>query len=72
MKKWDRHDLIIAFNLYCRMPFGKIHSRNPLIIQVAEGLKRTPSALAMKMCNFASLDPKFIAGGSFFACIISH
>jgi putative restriction endonuclease len=63
MKKWDRHDLIIAFNLYCQMPFGKIHSRNPLIIQVADGLGRTPSSLAMKMCNFASLDPVIISSG---------
>jgi predicted restriction endonuclease len=39
------------------MPFGKIHSRNPIIIQVAKQLNRTPSAVAMKMLNFASLDP---------------
>lgn len=56
-KKWTRKELIVAFNLYCQLPFGKIHSRNPLIIKVAEKLKRTPSSLAMKMLNFASLDP---------------
>jgi putative restriction endonuclease len=63
MKKWFRHDLIIAFNLYCQVPFGKIHMRNPLIIKVADGLGRTPSSLAMKMCNFASLDSRIISSG---------
>lgn len=57
MKKWSRHELIIAFNLYCQMSFGKIHSRNPIIIQVAKQLNRTSSSVAMKMLNFASLDP---------------
>ena len=63
MKKWDRHDLVIAFNLYCQMPFGKIHSRNPVIVQVSGKLGRTPSSLAMKMLNFASLDPRIINSG---------
>ena len=63
MKKWDRHELIVAFNLYCQLPFGKIHSRNPVIIQVSKQLNRTPSSLAMKMLNFASLDPMIINSG---------
>jgi hypothetical protein len=57
MKRWSRKELIVAFNLYCQLPFGKIHSRNPLIIRVAKNLERTSSSLAMKMLNFASLDP---------------
>jgi len=63
MKKWTRQELIVAFNLYCRLPFGKIHSRNPLITQVAKQLERTPSSVAMKMLNFASLDPMIINSG---------
>ncbi len=63
MKKWERDELIIAFNVYCQLPFGKIHSRNPLIIRVSKKLNRTPSSLAMKMLNFASLDPMIIDSG---------
>lgn len=63
MKRWSKQELIVAFNLYCQMPFGKIHSRNPLIIKVAKSLKRTPSSVAMKMLNFASLDPIIINCG---------
>jgi hypothetical protein len=63
MKKWSRHELIVAFNLYCQLPFGKIHSRNPIIMQVAKQLNRTSSSVAMKMLNFASLDPIIIDSG---------
>lgn len=54
---WSRVELIVAFNLYCRIPFGKIHTRNPEIISLAATLGRTPSALSWKLANFASLDP---------------
>jgi predicted restriction endonuclease len=63
MKRWTRKELIIAFNLYCQLPFGKIHSRNPIIIRVASQLGRTPSSVAMKLSNFASLDPIIIESG---------
>jgi len=63
MKKWSRKELIVAFNLYCQLPFGKIHSRNPVIKRVAEKLGRTSSSVAMKMLNFASLDPMIIESG---------
>lgn len=60
---WTREQLLIAFNLYCQMPFGKMHSRNPEIIKYAEMIGRTPSALAMKLTNIASCDPAIISSG---------
>lgn len=56
-KDWSRDELIIAFNLYCRTPFGKINKSNGDIIRVASSIGRTPSSLGMKMCNFARFDP---------------
>ncbi len=56
-KDWSRDELIIAFNLYCRTPFGKINKSNREIIQTAKKIGRTPSSLGMKMCNFARFDP---------------
>jgi putative restriction endonuclease len=55
-RNWDRSETLIAFNLYCRTPFGKLHARNPEIIRVAKAVGRTPDALAMKCCNLAALD----------------
>lgn len=49
--------MLVAFRLYCRTPFGKLHQYNPEILDLSEILGRTPSAIAMKACNFASLDP---------------
>jgi len=57
VNKWTREELIIAFNLYCKIPFGKIHIHNPEIIALAKVLDRTPSAVSWKLANFASLDP---------------
>jgi len=56
-KNWTREELILAFNLYCQTPFGRIHNRNPEIIALAKALGRTPSALSWKLANFARFDP---------------
>ena len=60
---WSREQLIVALKLYCEMPFGKMHSRNPEIVRYAKLIDRTPSALAMKLTNFASLDPEIRSTG---------
>ncbi len=62
-RNWTRQQLLVAFWLYCTESFGRLHARNPLIIKVAEQIGRSPSALAMKACNFASLDPRMVASG---------
>jgi putative restriction endonuclease len=54
---WTREELIVAFNLYCKIPFGRIHIRNPLIIDLARAIGRSPSAVSWKLANFARLDP---------------
>ena len=55
--KWTREHFLIALNLYCKLPFGKLDQRNPIIKEVSAKMGRTPSSLAMKLSNFASLDP---------------
>jgi putative restriction endonuclease len=44
-------------NLYGKLPFGKFDKGNAVIIDVATRMGRTPSSLAMKLSNLASLDP---------------
>ncbi|MCX5659704.1 MAG: HNH endonuclease signature motif containing protein [Planctomycetota bacterium] len=60
---WTRDQLLVAFRLYCRTPFGKLHRGNPEIIALARLIGRTPSAVGMKACNFAALDPAQQARG---------
>jgi putative restriction endonuclease len=56
-RDWTREELIVAFNLYCKIPFGRIHIRYPLVIGLAKSIGRTPSAMSWKLANFARLDP---------------
>lgn len=60
---WTRQQLLVAFNLYCQLSFGQLHSRTPIIIRYAALIGRTPSALAMKLSNIASLDPAITSTG---------
>jgi putative restriction endonuclease len=57
VNKWTREELILAFNLYFKIPFGKIDDRTVEIIALARIIGRTPSAVALKLANFAHLDP---------------
>ncbi|MFZ4441094.1 MAG: HNH endonuclease [Syntrophales bacterium] len=63
MNKWTIEELKLALALYCQIPFGKMHSRNPDVIRLADKIGRTSSAVAMKLVNFASLDPEITASG---------
>ena len=61
--KWTREHRLIALNLYCKLPFGQLHKGNPIVREVAAKMGRTASSLAIKLCNFASLDPVLQARG---------
>lgn len=55
---WTREESILAINLYCKIPFGQMHSRNADVIDLANLIDRTPGSVARKLGNFASFDPK--------------
>ncbi len=54
---WSREELILAFNLYLKLPFGKINYNTPEIIELATLLGRSPNSIAIRLANFASCDP---------------
>jgi putative restriction endonuclease len=56
-KLWTRDELILALNLYLKLPFGKLHSGTPEIIHLAKLIGRTSGSVAMRLNNFASVDP---------------
>jgi putative restriction endonuclease len=62
-KVWTREEHILAFNLYCKIPFGQIHMHNPRIIQLARLLGRKVGSVSLKLSNFARLDPALQARG---------
>lgn len=56
-KLWTKEELILTINLYCKLPFGKMHKSNRDVIILSEIIDRSPSAIARKLGNFASFDP---------------
>src|ERR1035438_713356 len=54
---WTREEHILAFNLYCRIPFGTIHIRNPKIRELANLIGRSVGSVSRKLANFSRLDP---------------
>jgi putative restriction endonuclease len=60
---WSKEELILAFNLYLKIPFGKMHSTNKDIIHLANLIGRTPNSIALRLVNFASVDPALKARG---------
>ena len=62
-RRWSEEDTVLALYLYFQLPFGKLHSGNPDIQQLAAALGRSSSSIAMKLCNFASLDPNITESG---------
>ena len=55
---WTREELILCFNLYCKIPFGKMHKGNSEVIRLSKIINRSPSSITFKLGNFASLDPE--------------
>jgi len=60
---WTREHMLVALNIYDKLPFGKFDKGNALIIDLAGRMGRSPSSLAMKLSNFASMDPYHQARG---------
>ena len=54
---WTREQHILAFRLYNEIPFGKIHTGNPQLQELARLIGRGVNAVSLKLANFARLDP---------------
>ena len=57
MNPWSREETIVAFYVYCKIPFKDSNKSHPVIREYAKILGRTPSALNMKVGNIGRLDP---------------
>lgn len=54
---WTKEELILAFELYCRIPFQKTKTSNPEVQKLAGLLHRSPASVARKLGNFGAFDP---------------
>ncbi|WP_430444876.1 HNH endonuclease [Sphingorhabdus contaminans] len=62
-RRWTEEETILALYLYYQLPYGQLHSGNVEIRKLANDIDRTPSSVAMKLANLASLDPKITNSG---------
>lgn len=62
-EKWNREETILAYELYCRIPFRLTKRTTPAVIELASLIARTPSSVARKLGNFGSFDPKLSEQG---------
>lgn len=58
---WTRDELILAFELYCRIPFQRTKAADPRVKELAALLHRTPASVARKLGNFGAFDPQLAA-----------
>jgi putative restriction endonuclease len=56
-KLWTREELILVFNLYLKLPFGKLHRNTQEVIEMAHFLDRTVNSIAIRLTNYAACDP---------------
>lgn len=57
LNNWTKEEHILAFNLYCKVPFSKINATYQPVKDLAVVLGRSNGSVAMKLANFARLDP---------------
>jgi putative restriction endonuclease len=58
---WTRDELILAFELYCRIPFQRTKATDSRVMELAAILHRTPASVARKLGNFGAFDPQLAA-----------
>lgn len=54
---WSLEETIVAFYVYCKIPFKDSNKTHPLVVKFANLIGRSPSALNMKIGNLGRLDP---------------
>ncbi len=58
---WTREQLILAFELYCRIPFQRTKANDSRVKELAAFIGKTPAAIARKLGNFGAFDPQLAA-----------
>lgn len=58
---WTREQLIVAFELYCRIPFQRTKASDSRVKELAALLDRTPASVARKLGNLGAFDPQLAA-----------
>lgn len=62
-RNWTREETMLAFELYCILPPGKVTVNNDAVISLARSINRTPGSIKLKLQNFKAYDPSYTNDG---------
>ena len=54
---WTDEEMILALNLYFKLPFGRLNRTTPEVIELATLIGRTNNSVALRLVNYAACDP---------------
>lgn len=54
---WTDEEMILALDLYFKLPFGRLNRTTPEVKQLAELIGRTNNSVALRLVNYAACDP---------------
>ena len=60
---WTQEEMMLALNLYLKLPFGKLDRKTPEVVHLANIIGPTPNAVALRLVNFTAYDPILIQRG---------
>ena len=55
--------MVLALDLYYRLPFGRLVRTTPEVIELANLIRRSNNAVALRLVNYAACDPAIIESG---------
>ena len=56
-KLWTDEEMVLALDLYFKLPFGRLNRTTPEVIQLAKLIGRTNNSVALRLVNYAACDP---------------
>lgn len=62
-KPWTHEEFMVVFNLYMKMPFGRMSQTNKDVQNLARLMHRKPGSIAYRLVNFAACDKDLQARG---------
>lgn len=60
---WTDDEMILALDLYFKLPFGRLNSTTPEVMELATLIGRTNNSVALRLVNYAACDPYIISSG---------
>lgn len=60
---WTEREMILALDLYFRLPFGRLNRTTKEVKELASLIGRTNNSVALRLVNYAACDPDIVDSG---------